>query len=221
MNQSISSKNNQGFGIVEVILIIAAVGILGVVGWVFFVTQKVPASQQVPASSKQTPAPSKPAEQTTTTYNDEAIGIQFAYPKNWILVKCDDRPSVLYMASDKRGLGEQDGSSLCEDGGSDFPHQVVFKLRHESNQERNYVGDLVQEITVDGKKALKYVYLATDHEVSSTPPPGLETTTFYIETSKGRLELRYNQWPKTVKDYDTSDAGKAEFVKIVESLKFL
>ncbi len=82
-------KNENGFGVVEGLLVLAIVGLIGFVGWyVYQQSQKTKITTSRVGSTQVTPSPEAYKRTTTVpkdwkTYSDAKNKFSLAYPKNW------------------------------------------------------------------------------------------------------------------------------------------
>lgn len=207
------NKQQRGFGAVGVLIVVVAVGLLGLAGWRVYDARQAKDDERT--TSQQPEQPKKENVQTTVSYENQELGIAFDYPKGWKLVDCDDEQEVIYLGSDDRGVGVVNGgaSILCA-GGSDFPPQISMRVKPGND----YLG-VTDAVMVAGRKAEKYTQVA---DGSGLYAEGLEQTVYIVDLPKGVLEISYVKWPVGVGDYDTSDDSKHQFTKLVEdSLRIL
>jgi len=97
-------KNQKGFGIVEILIIIVIVGLIGTVGWLVYDRQK----------SKDTETPSTTnTSQTTNTeaetpkmsdYNSDELGLSLSYPSEWGAASLGDGPLSKYQSGKYKQL---------------------------------------------------------------------------------------------------------------------
>lgn len=206
-------KTDSGFGIVEILVAIVVVGLMVAVGWLYYSNSKEQVDNSGAQHEQQTPKehPKQDAADTREM-TDSAIGVKFSYPKGWVTLKCDGRPQSLYLASDHRGIGKDEGqeSILCSD--TDFPPQVSFRLEEPGFTPGSNLAP-PQELKIDGHVAHKYVYISDDNDLYAA---GTETTRYTVEKDDGVLVITYHKAGSD--EYsDNSEASKAAFTKMVES----
>lgn len=204
-------KNQKGFGVIELLILVVLVGLLGFLGWRFYeARQKTDESPKIESTSQVSVKDTTP--QGWVKYKNNDLGISFSYPKQWKLVDCASiEHKFIYLGSDNRGVGiSGDGKSILCGGGTDFPPQVSIAVKAEND----YVGKATPTLlTVDGHSAKKYVDVL---DGAGLYPEGFEWTAYYIYMDGGVLEARYAKWPQGDEYYDTSEESKNEFTKLIE-----
>lgn len=89
------SKNEHGFGAVEVVMVLVIVALLGVVGWFVYDRNHNKttntSTSTTPATKTTTPTTPKPVDPYAgwKTYNDTKWNYQFKYPSDWIISSRD------------------------------------------------------------------------------------------------------------------------------------
>lgn len=205
-------SGSDGFSVVGVLIVVVAVGLLGLAGWRVYDARQAKDDEQT--ISQQPGQPKEENAQTTVPYENEELGISFDYPKEWKLVDCDDEQEVIYLGSDDRGVGIVDGASILCAGGNDFPPQISMRVKPGND----HLG-VTESVMVAGRKAEKYTQVADDTGLYAA---GLEQTVYIVDLPEGVLEISYVKWPAGVSDYDTSKESKQKFTKLVEeSLRIL
>ncbi|HKX73129.1 MAG TPA: PsbP-related protein [Candidatus Saccharimonadales bacterium] len=81
------SRNQQGFGVVEVIVIVVILAIIGAGGWYVWQAQNKPTQSQ--STTNETGGSTTPPK-TTATFSDSRLPYTFEYQKAWT-VKVDER----------------------------------------------------------------------------------------------------------------------------------
>lgn len=212
MNKVQMIERQRGFGIVGVLIVVVAVGLLGLAGWRVYDARQT--KDDAPTTSQQPEQSKEENVQTTVPYENKELGIAFDYPKGWKLVDCDDEQQVIYLGSDERGVGIVNGASILCAGGSDFPPQISMRVKPGND----HLG-VTEPVMVAGRKAEKYTQVADDTGLYAA---GLEQTVYIVDLPQGVLEISYVKWPAGTGDYDTSEESKQQFTMLVEeSLRIL
>jgi hypothetical protein len=169
------TKNEKGFGAVGILLIIAALGIIGFAGWrVYKANQEAP---QAPNNNSAEQSKTTPQEETIPQgwekYENKDLGFSFAYPAEWgEVVQNDgyesyegghylfsfsenDQFKVAAKTADYKYTGMPRGG-LHVDGFTDFDERYQEILKFEQGLEGYEGGDVV------AKSANSIVYTGID-----------------------------------------------------------
>ncbi len=201
-----SNQNGSALTFIVILITVAIIGVLGYVAWQRFFNPANPESQ---VSQDAVKVANTPPE--TNTFNSEAIGVSFTYPKEWVSLTCAGNPNVAYFGSDIRGIGNGNESLLCG-GGSDFPAQMTFAVQD------NYIDEAVNSkpVTIDGQEATKSVIIAAEDSIY---PAGFEVTKYVVSLNNGKTAtFIYSKWPASESaSYDTTNETREEFKRLIEN----
>lgn len=109
------SKRQYGFSTLEGVLIVAVIGLLGAVGWLFWnniANKTTPQNTTTESTSQESPAPSST---TTQTYISKPTQLTFDYPSDWKLE--DDSDSYTFEFESEGNRGTQDHKRLTSPDG--------------------------------------------------------------------------------------------------------
>lgn len=154
------NKNQKGFSVVEVLVVVIIVGLIGAVGWLVYDRQKEP---QDAAQNNQSTAQT-PVEQTEAstekdpyegwkTYENSAPAFSFKYPGDW-KTKAETSNDYKYIniESPDYVLKEASADQFCAQVTSGYKISVMYNAKY-SNQ--NIIADTLKDTSFRVKNAEK------------------------------------------------------------------
>lgn len=133
------SKNEKGFGVVEVLLIIVVIGLLAVMGWQFFSRQKDNTTTDSNTTNTQDSVEQKPNTVDTDTYQpvipeswvqqtDSITGVKYAIPKEFTIKDPNNISGATVEVQNKNvHIQTSNGDTIFNDGiFSNNPQQWVL-----------------------------------------------------------------------------------------------
>ena len=205
-----------------IVIVILALAVLGLVGFVFWQNHIKNDAPKVTDTTSETTNSQENQNADKLSYTNEVIGVSFDYPKNWVKVECDNTyiqnpKSTVYFGTNNYGVGILEGttSNLCG-GGTDFPPQMSVARVGVSDEFTATSTD----VTIGGKSAKKYTAVAGQDSIQ----PGLETTRYAVDMGNGQnVIFGYNRFPGvSTGNRDNSDSSLQDFTNLVEKdVRFL
>jgi hypothetical protein len=178
-------KNEDGFSIVEILIVVVVVGLIGAVGW-FVVDRKKPTNSQAPATSQtNTPKetvtnPKQEAEAKVTIQTNKITNKKFTVnlPSDWNYRSCMDHDGLGALVAgaggdmrciwtDAKWLEPNDmatkGKVAIGYSTSPYPRQDFSS----GGQKDVYESDATNVTLSDGRIAKKYTYTSTEKDNKS------------------------------------------------------
>ncbi|MDB5163566.1 MAG: hypothetical protein JWS12_183 [Candidatus Saccharibacteria bacterium] len=215
-------KNEQGFSVVEALLIVVIVAVIGAVGWYVYRAQKNTTKTYNTAAQAQTgeaqpkkPTPKPPAPADITAgwklFTSAKLGYTIRIPDGWTLLT-DPASGILMSGKDTTGITYKAGTMATvteQQIGDDASHPFVLAQGAGDDVLSKYTNQgTVKAANVTGTK---YYYLyATDPDVIG-PSKGTKEYRYHFMKGQTVLDVTYSILPGDKDNTTTVEKAIATF----------
>jgi Tfp pilus assembly protein PilE len=207
------AKNQKGFGLIEILLLVIALTLIAAVGFYVYKTNQAEDQEQA-QTAVSTEAQTDETEPDPTSdwvaYTDNAGYFSLKYPSNWITAENpeDCSKGILLLGADKDSVGK----CATESFGQISVYSNPGNLLADTELDAEHYPDLqTKTVTIDGVEGKRqtgtYQKTASDDDFGFGPSEGDKTTKYTFFTNNRTFSLNYSNpvgssYPDVIEDFD-------------------